>query len=68
MLCGDEGFTSAIEGGREPLPEFMSNNDPLKGPVPPFVIWIVSGKSKYFYTNYHYLTKIANRRRNNLLS
>lgn len=43
-LYGGLGLTKAIEGGREPLPEVMRSKEERYGPVPPLVIWIVSGR------------------------
>lgn len=47
VLCGGFGLTSTIEGGRGPRPEVMRSRLPRKGPVPPFVIWTVGGRSSY---------------------
>lgn len=47
VLCGGDGLTRATEGGRGPRPELMSIRSPLNGPVPPLVIWIVSGRSSW---------------------
>jgi hypothetical protein len=37
-LCGGFGLTRAIDGGRGPRPDVISNKEDLYGPVPPFVI------------------------------
>lgn len=47
VLCGGDGFTRTTDGGRVPRPDVVRMRLPLKGPVPPFVIWIVSGRSSY---------------------
>ena len=44
-LLGDLGLTSAMEGGSESSPEVTRTREEWYGPVPPFVVWILSGRS-----------------------
>lgn len=36
-----------MEGGRGPRPDVIRTKEDLYGPVPPFVIWIVSERTSY---------------------
>ena len=37
-------MTSAMEGGSESRPEVMRSREEKYGPVPPFVVWMLSGR------------------------
>lgn len=47
VVKGGLGSARAIEGGSGHLPELMRTNEPFSGPVPPFVIWTVAGRSSW---------------------
>ena len=43
-LYGGFGFTITIDGGSDPRPDVIRRSEERYGPVPPFVIWTVSGR------------------------